>query len=328
MTLITKPPIAKILEHPIVRALNPAGKHFMEVRWLSSKLNPGARYGLEVGALITKLPHIKTVPAFQMMLEDFQDGRFVGVTTIVVPSSGNTAHGVVRLAPAFGIQRVKVVLPSDITESKRGIIAALASASIIEPEGRRTTDEEAEELARMPGHYLLDQYKHDGNVRAHQLYTGPEIERACDDDVDIVAIAMGSGGTVTGVSRHLKREGRRRIVIGVRPVLGEQVPGARDERRMAQVVTLPWKRAVDAVAEGRRKASFIAMRQLWSEVEPQPGPSSGLAFVGLTRWLEGLDPTEREKLRGKRAVFLCPDDGRFYPERTTGELDPDQGLAY
>jgi cysteine synthase len=180
----------------------------------------------------------------------------------------------------------------------------------------------------MPGHYLLDQYKHNANAHAHELYTGPEVERACGGDVDIVAIAMGSGGTVTGVSCHLKRGGRKRIVIGVRPVLGDQVPGTRDERRMAKVVTLPWKRAVDAVAEGRRKASFIAMRQLWSEVEPQPGPSSGLALVGLKRWLEGLGPTDREKLRGKRAVFICPDDGRFYPERTTGELDPDQGLAY
>jgi cysteine synthase len=110
-------------------------------------------------------------------------------------------------------------------------------------------------------------------------------------------------------------------------VLGQQVPGARDEKRMADVVTLPWKDVVDEVVEVSRKDSFIGMRRLWSAVEPQPGPTSGLAFEGLMHHLKKMDEKELESLSGKCGAFICPDDGRFYSERTTGELDTGQGTA-
>ena len=319
--------IEDVLVHPLVRAFNPEGKHSLEARWLSKRLNPAARDGLEIAALIpfTIYPHIKAIPSFQMLLEDLEAGRYEGVHTLVVPSSGNTAHAVARLGPAFGL-KVKVVLAADVPDSKKGILEALSSVYVISvPKGESTTRVALEESQR-PGHYLLDQYGHAGNVRAHELYTGPDIIRACGD-VDIIAVSMGSGGTVTGISNCLKRVNPKVIVIGVRPVRGQQVPGTRDKDKMAEVVTLPWEQAVDHVIEGSRKDSFIAMRELWSEVEPQPGPSSGLAFVGLKRWMDQLKPRRREELfAGKRAAFICPDDGRFYSERTTGELDPDQGL--
>jgi cysteine synthase len=320
--------IETILKDPVVQALNPKGKRFLEARWLSPKLNPGAAYGLDVAALVVRLfPHIKAPATFQMMLEDFEAGRYRGMHTIVVPSSGNTAHAVARLAPAFGFTDVKVVLASDVPESKKGILAALSSVYLIEvPKGKSTADE-AEKIAQAPGHYLLDQYGHAGNVRAHELYTGPESLRACDFNLDIVAIGMGSGGTVTGVSRYLKQQLPGSFVIGVRPVSGERVPGNRDKAQMDAVVTLPYQEAVDVVMEGSRKDSFIMMRRLWTEVEPQPGPSSALPLVGLKNWLSTLPASKLKQLEGKRAAFICPDDGRFYSERTTGELDPDQGLS-
>lgn len=289
--------LEQLQSHPIYQALNPDRKQFMEARRLPSELNRFASDAIDVFALIP-----------------------------FIDSSGNTAHAVARLAHAFGFSEVKVVLSADVPESKKGILAALSSVEIIEVGGGKSVSERAKEEAQKPGHYHLDQYSHLGNMRAHELYTGPEIARTLGNDVAIVAVAMGSGGTAAGVGRFFRANQPQTRVLGVRPALGEQVPGARDSKKMAEVVTLPWEEVVDAVIEVGRKESFIRMRQLWGAVEPQPGPTSGLAFGGLMQYLGNLGKEEREKLRGKSVAFICPDDGRFYSERTTGELDPDQGV--
>ncbi|HUO50538.1 MAG TPA: pyridoxal-phosphate dependent enzyme [Candidatus Paceibacterota bacterium] len=327
--------IAYALNHPIAQALHPGKAEFVTRRELSPKLNPGAAYGLRVSALIMfgRLPHIKAIPALQMLREDYEAGKYVGVHTLVVPSSGNTAHAAARLAPAFGFKHVKVVLASDVPESKRGIISALASTTIISPEGGKSVEQEARELAQLPGHYLLDQYNHHGNYRSHLLFTGPAIWNACDRDLEYIAIGMGSAGTLIGVSRALKRTNTKRVqVIGVRPLPGERVPGVRDAARMESVLNPEFRRmaadAADHLVEVGRKESFIAMRELWSEVEPQPAPSGALACVGLRKWIASLSAKEKEKLAGRHAAFICPDDGRFYSERIEGELDPDQGLVH
>ena len=318
----------QIYADPIFQALNPEGKQFMEMRVLPPRLNAFAPHDIEVAALIPfgTFPHIKTVAAVQMMLEDFKNGLYRDKETIVVDSSGNTAHAVARLAHAFGFKEIKVVLSVDVPESKKGILAALSSVELIEVGGGKSVARRAEEEAQKSGHYRLNQYSHLGNMRAHELYTGPEILRVLGDAAAVVALAMGSGGTAAGVGRFLKQAHPGTTVVGVRPVLGEQVPGARDRKRMEDVVTIPWEASVDEVAEAGRKESFIGMRQLWSAIEPQPGPTSGLAWAGLKHYLEGLEPEMLEKLKGKRVAFMCPDDGRFYSERTTGELDTGQGM--
>lgn len=313
--------------HPIFQELNPSLKQFLKARFLSPRLNPFAHHLITVAALTTHgLPHIKAVPAHQMMLEDLVAGRYKGKHTIVIDSSGNTAHAVVRLASAFGFSDVKVVISSDVPNSKKGILAALSSVEIIEVSGGKSVAKRAIEEAQKPGHYHLNQYSHEGNVHAHELYTGPEVLRALDDNVGIIAIAMGSGGTALGVGRFLKSIHPETIVIGVCPKLGEQVPGARDRKRMSEVVTFPWEDTVDAVFEVSRKKAFEWTRRLWSEVEPQPGPTSGLAFKGLMQYLRSLDAKELKKLRGKNAAFICADDGRFYSDLMIAELDTGQGL--
>src|SRR5689334_8094502 len=102
--------------HPIFESLDPKDKHFMERRQLSSILNPFYRAGLSIHALIPfgRFPHIKTIATVGMMVADYRAGRYEGKHTIVVDSSGNTAHAVARLAPAFGFKNVKVIMSTDV----------------------------------------------------------------------------------------------------------------------------------------------------------------------------------------------------------------------
>ena len=324
-----------ICEDPVYRALDPR-QPFMVARYLPPEMNPFVKYGIRVAALVpfTILPHIKTVATIGMLEWDFGHGDQPGYSrdnhTIVVDSSGNTAHAVARLARAFGYAEVKVVLSADVPDSKKGILAALSSVEIIEVAGGKSVAARAIEEAKRPGHYHLNQYAHPGNPDAHEQYTGPEIARALGSTPAVIAIAMGSAGTAMGVGNYFHRAcpGLTQV-IGVRPKLGEQVPGARDEKRMADVVTLSWAGSVNAVMEDiGRKQSFTCMRKLWRAVEPQPGPTSGLAWAGLEHYLRHrLHSYELQELRGRTVAFICPDDGRFYSDRTLGELDTDQGVA-
>lgn len=324
---------ARIVDNPVFKELSPEGKEFLDVRWLPRQLNPFESYEIKVGAIVLKrFPHIKTVATVQMMLEDYKDGCYEGMHTIVVPSSGNTAHAVARLARAFGFSEVKVVLAADVPSSKKEVLSALSSADVIEVSGGKSVEDRARTIAEMPGHVLLDQYTHMGNLRAHQMYTGPEIARVLGCNAAVVAIAMGSGGTAAGVGFYFKSNhlgngsGIRRVVVGVRPNSGERVPGARDRARMEEVVKLPWKEVVDTVVEIPRKTAFFRTRELWGAVEPQPGPSSGLAYGGLMKYLGGLGEDGLEALRGKTVGFLCPDHATLYSGLMNSELDTDEGL--
>lgn len=284
----------QVLEHPVFQALNPKGKQFLRARVIPPSLNP---FGISITALLAfgELPHIKTVAVAHMMFEDFRRmfDREEPKHTIVLSSNGNTAHAVERLAPIFGFRSVKIAVDG------------------------------AEEEAHAPGHYYLNPYGHLGNVRAHLNYTGPEVARALGGrDVGVVAIAMGSGGTVAGVGKYLKQKNRETVVLGVRPLPGERVPGTHDEKEMKRLVTLPWETVVDHVIEVGREEAFAACRSLWGAVEPRPGPSSGLAFAGLVRFLKSLDLVDRKRL-GSAAV-ICPDGTRSYPDDIRAELSKSQ----
>jgi cysteine synthase len=321
--------LSQVYQDPVFQAFDPKNRQFMIARWLPSTLNRfGRGYDIRMAALIPFIfPHIKTVPTFQMMLEDFRGGLYKGKHTIVVDSSGNTAHAVIRLAQAFGFSKVIVVTSTDAPDSKIGILKAFGDFADVQQVSK--PEETARELGQKPGHYHLNQYAHEGNMHAHWMYTAPEIVRVLGGDasqIGVIAIAMGSGGTVAGVGSYFKLgDAKETTIVGVRPSPGEQVPGARNAKKM-EIVKLPWSAVVDDIVEINRKQSFIGMRELWNVIEPQPGPTSGLAYVGLVRHLIEMGDKKREALRGKCVAFICPDDGRFYSDVIRAELDSNQGL--
>jgi cysteine synthase len=319
--------VAQIYANPVFQALNPDGKRFLKAHALPVSLNPFVARRINMVALtLDGLPHLKAIAAVQMMLEDYATGKYADKNTIVIDSSGNTAHAVVRLAPAFGLD-AKVVLAADVPGMKKAMLAALSPKEMIYVGKGGSVSGRAREEAARPGHIHLNQYSHSGNVHAHEQYTGREVWRALNCNVGTIAMPLGSGGTAAGVGRYLKSVYPDVKVIGVCPTLGQQVPGARDRKRIAEVVTLPWEEVVDVVVEVPRREAFIATRALWGAVEPQPGPTSGLAYRGLMHYLEALyDDGELRQLSGKNVAFLCPDSAWLYSDVMIAELDTDQGV--
>lgn len=318
----------KVCGDPIFQALNPDGKQFIRAQEISRPMNPLERYGIKMYALtLSMFPHLKTIPTFKMMYEDLVAGRYEGKHTIVVDSSGNTAHAVVLLARPFGFREAKIVMSTDVPSSKVEILAAFGWPQITLVDSKKVTPL-AQEWGKLEGHYHLNQYSHLGNLRAHEEFTGPEIHRVTGKlDLAVLSVAVGSGGTIGGIRKYYKENDPRVTIISAHPTLGQQVPGARDEARTKAVSTLPYTSPGDVVVTVSRKESFIASRQLSSYMQPQVGPTSGLTQRALEQYVTlGLDEAGRKKLQGKSVAFLCPDDGRFYTERMTAELDTDQGI--
>lgn len=309
-------------DSPILRKLDPR-RSFLDIVWLHDS-NPVTRtYGARVAALVPfgHFTHLKFVPVFQMMREDFSAGIYADKTTLVVRSSGNAAHAAVRYAPCFGFKEVKIILPPDVPEAKASVLKINPGVIVIHDKNALAR---ALEEAAKPGHYELDQYSHLGNVTAHQHFTGHGVTRLIDVvKLAVLAIAVGSGGTLIGVTRALKSVAATTTVLGVQPVLGEQVPGARDKKKMEEVSRLPLEEHTGPTIYVSREDAFKAMRKLWESVEPQPGPTSGLAWAGLQRHIATLDSEEKVMLRGKVVAFLCPDDARLYTAPILAELDPE-----
>lgn len=296
---------------PIFRALNPEGKEFMRARILPSPMNPFNSIQMTALLAFGELPHIKAVPVIPMMLDDLKKGRYVNKHTVVVSSSGNTAHVVARLARAFGFEHVKIVLPAGVPFVQKELFSGLSMPEvIIVAEGMSAADR-AKEEARKPGHYHLNQYTHKSNAHAHWKYTGPEIMRALGGrPPGLIAIPMGSGGTVCGVGQFLKEKNKETVVLGVCSALGERVPGVRDKKKLEEIITIPWRKIVDEVIAVRKSDAIEHMHQLWNGIEPQPGLTSGLAYAGLVKFVKLKDGIERERIGS--VAFICPDSTTLF----------------
>jgi cysteine synthase len=319
-----KKTLAEVEAHPVFQALDPRGADFVTARYLPAELNPFARYGIKMAALTLTLSHMKTVPAWQMLLEDFKNGVLDDVHHLDVDSSGNTVLATAALGPAYGLM-VTAIMSSDVPSAKIDVLRAFGNT--VNVMQVNNVVETAEQEGNKPGHYHLDQYSHPGNPRAHELYTGPAIVRALGREPALLGIAMGSTGTGYGLQRFFMERSGSSPVIGARPKSGEQVPGARDEKRIAAVVKFPWQEIITNVVEVGRHEAFVRTRQLWSAVQPQPGPTSGLAWAGLELYMSQMEERVLEGLSGETVAFLCPDDGRFYTAPILAELDPHEGAA-
>ena len=283
--LSVKNQLQEAFQHPLAEALNPWAQNYVEMRWLSSGLNP---YQYEIGAAIacTNLPNLKIASVFEAMRQNHEQDLYRGVETLVVPY-GNAAQAAGILAPIFGIKRIRAIFPGDKDE--------------IEDPWENTR--------------VLDVFGHPANPYIHEFRTGPLLAKAAGGPIGLIAVAMGSCSTIVGLSRHFKRVHPDTIIIGVRPKPGECVPGTLDGEQMERLVKLPYGEAIDELVEVSRMEALAGALALRGEITPQPGFSSGLTYAGLMKFLSGSSSADlREVLHGRRAVFICPDDGRSYPE--------------
>jgi cysteine synthase A len=241
---------------------------------------------------------------------------------IVEPTSGNTGIALAYVAAARGYP-LTLTMPETMSIERRRVLAAFGARLILTPgaEGMQGAIVRAEELAASdPKQYFLpQQFKNPANPAIHEQTTGPEIWNDTDGTVDVLVAGVGTGGTITGISRYLKRtKGKALISVAVEPeespvitqsLAGQELkPGAHKIQGIGAGFipdTLDLS-LVDRVEQVSSAEAVEMARRLAREEGILSGISCGAAVAVAVRLAK--DKT----FFGKTMVVILPDSGERY----------------
>lgn len=162
------------------------------------------------------------------MIEDAEARGEIGPGThIIEPTSGNTGIALAFVAAAKGY-RLTLVIPDSMSHERRAILRALGADFVLSPAAKGMTGAMAtagELLRGLPNAWSPRQFDNPANPRIHETTTGPEIWEAADGRVDIVVAGVGTGGTISGVTRYLRTKNPRVQAVAVEPAESPVISG-------------------------------------------------------------------------------------------------------
>ena len=171
---------------------------------------------------------VKDRAARSMVERALERGTLRPGDTLVEPTSGNTGIALAMIGAARGLQ-VQLVMPASATVERVRTMRAFGAHVVLTPasEGMEGAIVFARERAAQDGFVMLDQFNNPDNPLGHFASTGPEIWRDTDGEVTHFVSAMGTTGTIMGVSRFLKSMNPGVQIVGCQPSEGSQIPGIR-----------------------------------------------------------------------------------------------------
>lgn len=250
---------------------------------------------------------VKDRPAYWMIRAALESGELTKEKVILEPTSGNTGIGMAMIASALGL-RVKLTMPSCVSEERRAILLALGAEIELTP-GCDRTDGAITRARHIIEHfpdkyYMPNQFDNPANWRAHYESTAPEIVRDTKGEVDLFVAGMGTTGTLMGCARYFREHNSRTKVIGVEPAPNHRIQGLKN---MSESIV---PRIFDpSLLDGRMICSdedaFDTTRNLALMEGIFCGMSSGAAMWGAIVAAADLP-------RGSTVVVLFPDRGDRY----------------
>ena len=241
---------------------------------------------------------------------------------IVEPTSGNTGIALAFVAAARGIP-ITLTMPETMSVERRKLLLAYG-AKLVLTEGAKGMNgaiAKAEEIAASdPARYvLLQQFKNPANPAIHETTTGPEIWEDTQGNIDIFVAGVGTGGTITGVSRYLKKtKGKAVITVAVEPlnspVLSQQRAGEALKPSPHKIQGLGAgfvpdvldMSLVDEIEQVSNEEAIETARQLAKQEGLLSGISCGAATAAALRW------AHKPENAGKTIVVVLPDSGERY----------------
>jgi cysteine synthase B len=171
---------------------------------------------------------VKDRPALSMIVEAQQRGTIKPGDTLIESTSGNTGIALAMVSAVLGYRMV-LVMPENQTAERIKTMRAYGAELVLTPRagGMEAARDIAARMRDEGKGTILDQFANPDNPLAHYRGTGPEIWRDTEGRVTHFVSAMGTTGTIMGVSRYLKERNRAIQVIGAQPVEGESIPGIR-----------------------------------------------------------------------------------------------------
>jgi cysteine synthase A len=241
---------------------------------------------------------------------------------IIEPTSGNTGIALAYVAAARGY-KLTLTMPETMSIERRRVLAALGASLILTPgaEGMKGAINKAEEIAAAdPSRWFLpQQFKNPANPAIHEKTTGPEIWNDTDGNIDVLVAGVGTGGTITGISRYLKHtKGKKIISVAVEPkespVISQKLAGQELQPGPHKIQgigagfipdTLDLS-VVDRVEQVSSDDAIEFAKRLAKEEGLLVGISCGAAVAAAVR-LANLD-----EFAGKTIVVILPDGAERY----------------
>ena len=240
---------------------------------------------------------------------------------IVEPTSGNTGIALAFVAAARGIP-ITLTMPETMSVERRKLLLAYGAKLVLTEgaKGMKGAIAKAEEIAASdPKYVLLQQFMNPANPAIHESTTGPEIWRDTDGRIDILISGVGTGGTITGVSRYIKKtQGKAIISVAVEPTASpvltqtragqELKPGPHKIQGIGAgfVPDVLDMTLVDAVEQVSNEEAVEYARRLAREEGILVGISCGAAACAAIRW------AKKPESKGKTIVVILPDSGERY----------------
>ncbi|EMF0620235.1 cysteine synthase A [Enterococcus faecium] len=256
---------------------------------------------------------VKDRIALSMIEKAEHDGLLKPGDTIIEPTSGNTGIGLSMVGVAKGY-KVIIVMPETMSIERRLLMKGYGAELILTPgaDGISGSIREAERLAKENGYFLPLQFENEANPLVHEKTTGPEIHQAFGvNGLDAFVAGIGTGGTITGAGRELKRVYPKIELIGVEPaesaiLEGKEagphkiqgigtgfVPKTLDTSVYDKVLSTSGDEAMETAREVGRKEGILV------------GISSGAAIAAALK-------VAKELGKGKKVLAVVPDNGERY----------------
>ena len=276
------------------------------------------KYGLKA-RLCAKLEYFnpagsaKDRIAKAMILDAFSKGKIDRDSVIIEPTSGNTGIGLAFVCGTFGMRTI-LTMPDTMSKERQDLLKAYG-AEIVLTDGKlgmKGAIEKANELATsIPNSFIPGQFTNPVNPKAHFETTGPEIWKDTEEKVDIFVAGVGTGGTLSGTGKYLKKMNPNIKVVAVEPEKSPLLSGGQAAPHGLQGIGANFipetldKNIIDEVITVGDEEAYAQTKEL-SEEGILVGISSGAAVVAAKKI------AQRPENEGKLIVTLLPDNGERY----------------
>ena len=287
---------------PVVR-MNKIGKELdCELFSKCEYLNPGGSIKDRIG--------------WKMVQDAEDEGRIKPGDTLIEPTSGNTGQGIALAAAVKGYKCI-ITMPEKMSKEKQIALEALGARIVRTPTEAAYDDPESHiEVAKrmqkeIPKSHILDQYANPSNPRAHYEGTAQEILDDFDDDLNMVVMGVGTGGTITGVAKRLKEIKPEIKIIGADPVGSILGGGKKVEPYLVEGIGYDFypkvlrNDLIDEYVKTEDEESFLMARRLIKDEGLLCGGSSGSAMVAALKSAKILKSNQK-------CLVVLPDGIRNY----------------
>ncbi len=294
-------------ETPIVKLNNLTDDDMADVYVKLEFMNPGSS--------------VKDRIAVSMVEAAEKAGELKPGDTIIEPTSGNTGIGLAMVAAAKGYKAV-LVMPDTMSKERRNLLRAYGAKLVLTPgaKGMKGAIEKANELKEEHGYFMPQQFDNPANPEIHEETTGKEIVEQMTDGLDAFVSGIGTGGTITGAGRVLKKHFEGIKLYAVEPKDSPVLSGGSPAPHKIQGIGAGFVPKVldteiyDEVIQIENEEAFEASRKVAVTNGILGGISAGAAVAAALKVAKKLG-------KGKKVLAILPDNGERYLSTALYEFD-------